>query len=228
MARSHTPPARRRAPRLPPEERRAQLVASAVRVLARRGLGGASHTDVAREAGVSVPAVFVYFATREDLVSAVIDDVARLYLGMADRSLGTQAPVPEALLAFARNFAESVDEQADHARVWLDWSTAIRDELWPRYLEFQERVVSVLAGVIRRGQREGSVARSVQPEDAARLFVGAAYVVSQMKFTHRSGAQLERLLHSLVRATVGGAESAPGRGRRDRSGARKHPARRRE
>ena len=42
-----------------------------MRVFARRGLGAARHAEIAKEAGVSVPAVFFYFPTREELVTAV-------------------------------------------------------------------------------------------------------------------------------------------------------------
>ncbi|MEW6271498.1 MAG: TetR/AcrR family transcriptional regulator, partial [Thermodesulfobacteriota bacterium] len=167
------------------------------------GLGAASHTDVAREAGVSVPAVFFYFRTRALLVDAVLDEVAGLYLGLAEQHLRPDAPTPQALLDFARAFARSVDEQPDHARVWLDWSTAIRDELWPRYLEFQERVIGAIAAALERGRHAGSVAADADADDEARLFVGAAYVVTQMKFAGTPPAKVERFLETLVRSAVG-------------------------
>ena len=62
--------------RLAPEARRAELMAVAIEVFARRGLGEARHAEIAAEAGVSVPTVFVYFPTRDALVHAVLDHVA--------------------------------------------------------------------------------------------------------------------------------------------------------
>ena len=63
--------------RLNPAARRAQLLACAMQVFARRGLGAARHAEVAATAGMSVATVFVYFPTRELLVKAVLDEVAR-------------------------------------------------------------------------------------------------------------------------------------------------------
>lgn len=202
------PRARRRAARLPPAERRAQLVASALGVFGRRGLGATRHADVAVTARVSLPAVFHYFSSREALVRAVLDEIERFYLGMmadaATETAGTTAR--ETLLAQGRAFARSVDTHADYARVWLDWSTAVRDQLWRRYLMLSRQVDRGVTSTIRRGQRDGSVAADVVPEDAARLFVAAAYAVVQMKLAGSPAAKVERFLQSAVRAVVGRAE----------------------
>ena len=58
--------------RLNPEQRKQQLLQAAIEVFARRGIGRAAHADIASATKVSVPTVFNYFKTREDLVSAVL------------------------------------------------------------------------------------------------------------------------------------------------------------
>ena len=123
-----------------------------MRVFARRGLGGARHAEIAKEARVSVPTVFFYFPTREALVKAVLDEVARFLTDMAVRIHSCGGAAPRIVLAHAKAFADSVDTHPDYARVWLDWSTAIREEIWPHYLEFQENIVGIIANTIRRWQ----------------------------------------------------------------------------
>jgi len=201
------PRARPRAARLQPAERRAQLVASALAVFARVGLGTARHADVAAAARVSLPAVFHYFPTRGALVKAVLDTIERFYLEMMAEAVATtrETPARDTLLAHGRAFARSVDTHPDHARVWLDWSTAVGDQLWRRYLALSRRVDRAVTAVIRRGKDDGSVAADVIPEDAARLFVAAAYAVVQMKLTGRSDVKVERFLQSAVRAVAGRA-----------------------
>jgi TetR/AcrR family hemagglutinin/protease transcriptional regulator len=196
------PRARKRAARLAPAERRAQLLASALAAFARRGVGAVRHADVAAVARVSLPAVFHYFPTRDALVGAVLDEVERLYLDMLqEAAAGTDAS--DRLHRHAQAFVRSVDTHPDHARVWLDWSTAVRDQLWRRYLRFNERVHADVEATIRRGRRDGSVASDVVPKDAARLFVAAAYAVVQMKLAGAAPAEVERFLQSLVRAVTG-------------------------
>jgi TetR/AcrR family transcriptional regulator, hemagglutinin/protease regulatory protein len=195
---------RRRARRLAPAERRAQLLERALRVFARRGLGEGRHAEIAKEAGVSVPTVFFYFPTRADLVQAVLDEVGRFYLEMAVRIHGRPLPAPRIMLDHATTFANSVDTHPDYARVWLDWSTAVRDEVWPRYLEFQGQVIHRIEQTIRRGQREGSLAAGVDPGDEAHLMFSSAHIIAQMKFAHESPERIERFLQTLVHIAIGG------------------------
>lgn len=179
------------------------LLDAALRVFASRGILVARHAEIASEAGVSVSAVFFYFPTRAALVEAVVGEVDALYTRLVTQAVAADVPVPEALFRLARTFAGSVDEHPDHARVWLDWSTAFGDESWARYRTFQERMVRLMTATIARGQRAGTVAPDVDPEGEAMLLMGAAYIVVQMKITRRPAADVERFLRTLVRSTVG-------------------------
>lgn len=195
---------RRRAARLQPAERRAQLLRSALTVYARLGLGAARPVDVAHAAHVSLPAVFHYFPTREDLVTAVLDEVEGFYVEMVVKAAAPRGARARALLLdLGRVYARSVDTSPDHARIWLDWSTAVNEHMWLRSLQVSRRVERVIAAVIRRGQRDGDVASDVVPSDAAKLFVASAYAVVQMKIAREKPATVERFLTSAVRAVVG-------------------------
>ncbi len=191
-----------RARRLDPAERRPQLLECALRVFARRGLGSARHSEIAREAGVSVPTVFFYFPSREALVKAVLEEVARFLTDMTVRIHASSGPAPDIVFAHAKAFADSVDTRPDYARVWLDWSTAMRDEIWPPYLEFQENVVAIIANTIRRWQRERGLSEE-EAEDDARLIVGSAHMIAQLKFTRCAPQKVEHFLRTLVRSALG-------------------------
>jgi TetR/AcrR family hemagglutinin/protease transcriptional regulator len=197
------PKSRPRARRLDPAERRAELLACAMRVFARRGLSGARHAEIAREAGVSVPTVFFYFPTRAALVQAVLDEVARFLTAMAERIHASDRPAPDVVLEHARAFADSVSTRPDYARVFLDWTTAMREEVWPLYLEFQERMVVIIARTIRRWRIETGRGGAADAEDDARLIVGSAHMVAQMKFTRVPHDKLDRFLQTMVRDALG-------------------------
>jgi TetR/AcrR family transcriptional regulator, hemagglutinin/protease regulatory protein len=172
-----------------------------MRVFARRGLGGARHSEIATEAEVSVPTVFFYFPTREALVKAVLDEVGRFLTDMTVEIHGAHRPAPDIILAHTKAFADSVDTHPDYARVWLDWSTAMRAEIWPLYLEFQENIVGIIANTIRKWQRERGRSDE-EAEDDARLIVGSAHMIAQMKFTRCSPEKVEHFLRTLVRSAI--------------------------
>jgi AcrR family transcriptional regulator len=62
-----------RARRLAPEERREQLLDSAVGYILERGLSDFALDKVAARAGVSVPLIYKYFPKREDILKAVLE-----------------------------------------------------------------------------------------------------------------------------------------------------------
>ncbi|MFD3510931.1 TetR/AcrR family transcriptional regulator [Nocardia sp. NPDC058666] len=66
-------PRRRYAPRLPPQERRAQLLDAAFTVLGRMELHELSMEAVAQEAGVGKPVLYTVFSTRAELVEALLE-----------------------------------------------------------------------------------------------------------------------------------------------------------
>ncbi|MFE3227300.1 TetR/AcrR family transcriptional regulator [Nocardia sp. NPDC059228] len=66
-------PRRRYAPRLPPDERRAQLLDAAFAVLERAELHELSMEAVAAEAGVGKPVLYTVFKTRAELVAALLE-----------------------------------------------------------------------------------------------------------------------------------------------------------
>lgn len=196
-------PRRRRAPALDRIERRALLLRCALRVFARRGIGAARHAEIAREARVSVPTVFFYFPTRKALVGAVLEEVARFFTEIAETIHDQHRSAPEIILEHTRAFADAVGTHPEHTRVLLEWSTAVRDEVWPLYLQFQEKIVAMIARTIRRWRMETASERDPDAEDDARMIAATGYALVQMKLANLPASRIERFLGTLVRDTLG-------------------------
>ncbi len=196
--------------RLSRDERRAELLSHAVRVFARRGIGAAKHAEIAEEAGVSVATTFVYFPTRADLVRDVLAEVARTYIELASGLGDATRDVPELLVAHARSFSESIKTHPDHALIWLDWSTALREETWPLYLDFQQQIIDTIAATIRRGTKDGSIVAAVDPEETARLCIAGAHMLAQLELNGSAPQTIDRFINTLIRA-VGIGNSSPQR-----------------
>jgi TetR/AcrR family hemagglutinin/protease transcriptional regulator len=192
-------PARRR---LSPAARRAQLLDCALAVFAERGLGRAGHARIAEAAGVSVPTVFHYFPTREALVDAVLDQVEDFFVTLARENYRSDGGTAERLVAHGLAFLATVDSHPNHIRVWLDWSTAIREHVWPRYLAFQERLVALVAEAIEDGRASGELPARVEPGSAARLFVGNAHMAAVMSFAPNIGIDLPGHVRQAVATLV--------------------------
>ncbi len=196
--------------RLPPEERRAQLLETALEVFARRGFGRAGHAEIAEAAGVAVSTVFLYFKTREALVDAVLSEVGRFYIDLALTIHHQEKPCREILMDHRRAFHDSLETHAHHARLALDWSTAVREELWPRYIKFIDRLVANHMRTIRRGQADAEVAADVDPETSARMLIGSAQMTAQLKLTGANAEQVDRISARILDAALGRLGPAKG------------------
>src|SRR3982751_4724480 len=64
---------RRYAPRLPPEQRREQLLDATLSLIADQGYESVSMEGIARKAGVTKPVVYDLFGSRTDLLEALLE-----------------------------------------------------------------------------------------------------------------------------------------------------------
>jgi TetR/AcrR family hemagglutinin/protease transcriptional regulator len=193
--------------RLPPEERRAQLLEVALEVFARRGFGRAGHAEIAEAADVAVSTVFLYYPTRRALVEAVLGDVGRFYVELALRIHDESRPCRDILAAHRVAFHESLDSNPHRARIALDWSTAMREDLWPQYLEFTETLVANHIRTIERGKREGEVAAHVDAETSARMLIGSSQMTAQLKLGGTDPERVDRISSLLIDAALGRIET---------------------
>lgn len=188
--------------RLPPDERRAQLLEIAIDVFAERGLGAARHTEIAERAGVAVSTVFVYFPTREVLVRAVLDAVAKFFLGLLEQAHAQEAPCAEILRGINERLIEQLETHRSQVLVWLEWGSAVRAEVWPAYRAFTEQVVAVTRRTFERGQREGSVAPDADCESLARLFASTSQSIARLQLGDVDPDTIHRFQDTLLRAVL--------------------------
>jgi TetR/AcrR family hemagglutinin/protease transcriptional regulator len=188
--------------RLPPNQRRMQLLACALKVFAEHGLGAANHALVAAEAQVSVPTVFFYFKTREKLVDAVLSEVEHFVGSAFESAMHDDRPADEALVQLVRKEVQALETHPHHVRIFFEWSIAMRAPIWPRFLKLDRRMLSVLTMLIERGQREGLFRADLVPEDEAQILHAASRVLAQMKLTNTPPERIDRFHQSMVQTLL--------------------------
>ena len=96
-------------------------------------------------------------------------------------------------------FCDSIETHSDYVRVWLEWSVAVRGELWESYLRFHRGALDGIRRIILRGIDSGTIRGGLDIDDAARVIVSLAHMVAQMSFSGATRDQVEHTVHSLVR-----------------------------
>ena len=120
--------------RLPPAERRQQIVDEAVRFFAEVGLEGKTR-ELAKRLGVTQSLIFNYFATKDELIDAVYEKVyiGRLSPDWPERLTNRSVPLRERLLAFYSEYSALIFER-EWMRIFM-FSGLAGASLNQRYLE---------------------------------------------------------------------------------------------
>lgn len=159
--------------RLPPQERRQQIVDGAATFFADVGLEGKTR-DLAKRLGVTQSLLFNYFATKDDLIEAVYEQVYlnRISPDWPKRLTDRSVPLRQRLLDFYNEYSALIF-QHEWMRIFM-FSGLAGAELNRRYLDH-------LGGVILRpllaevdALADGSVRPSM--EDVWNLHGGIVYI----------------------------------------------------
>ena len=103
------------------EEARRRIVEATAALHAQHGAVGTSHAMIAQEAGVSLPTVYKYFPTRDDLIPACTGLVAsRAPLALDERLFDGLRQVPERVRALAL----ALFRLHEYFAPWLRWTEA--------------------------------------------------------------------------------------------------------
>lgn len=182
--------------RLPPEERKKQLLEIAVEVFADRGISVARHAEIAERAGVSVATIFFYFPTRTLLVNAVLGETERIFSDLPEIiDVDPEAPVIRRLLL---NFIAYIEKYPSHSRILFEWSASIREDVWPRFLTLQDQLIESMAEQIAEERIKKTTTDHTTPEEIARLLMGVAYTLYIMKFAGKPDQYISSFLEGLV------------------------------
>jgi AcrR family transcriptional regulator len=144
-------PRRRYAPRLPPEQRREQLLDAALSVILEQGYSGVSIEAIARIAGVTRPVVYDHFPNLGRLLHALVEREEHYALAELEDVVPEDPGdhQPSALLSRGvRRFLEAVLRRPATWRIILlplDGTPAIiRDQVEMNRARMDERIVSLV------------------------------------------------------------------------------------
>jgi AcrR family transcriptional regulator len=152
---------------------RERIVGAALEVVDAEGLAALSTRRLAAELGVSGPSLYNHFATKDELIDAVVDEV----VGRVDTAMLGAAPWPDALRAWARsyraalvahpNLVPALAQGPGRRPNWLRMADAVFGALvdagWPRS---QATRIGALMRYFITGSALGSFARGFA-DDAA-------------------------------------------------------------
>lgn len=161
--------------RLKAEERREQIILAAVELFSRRGFRGTTTREVAEAVGISEAGLFKYFATKEDLYTAIIEVKAHTDVVIAKAAVAAKRCDDAGVFrAVAMHFLR--EGQRDPTLMRLLLFSALEGHVLSEMF-FRSRVRHLhdfLADYIRAGAAAGRF-RPLDPLLAARAFLGMVF-----------------------------------------------------
>jgi len=177
----------------------AKLILQAARQLfMAHGYRAVSTRQVAEAVGLTQPALYHHFGTKEELYAAVaMAELVRMRAGL-ERIARREAPTEERLRGAARFLLTTVDY--DFPMMYHDMGTELGEATRKRLGEaFYGGIIGPLAAIFAEGQRDGAI------RDAAHGGLGAAEAAGLfMAFVAHF---LERPLVAAPRASLGNSEA---------------------
>lgn len=159
--------------------KRDQIREGAQRVFLQRGFAGASTDAIASEAGVSKQTLYVYYASKEELLVDVmrhlIHDNPQNRIPTVDEvSLGTYEEVRRTLSLLARRLIADLMQPDYLALIRVVIAEIPRlPQLGPLFRSaLPERVLATISAILESAQ-QGGVIEAADMEAASRMFVGA-------------------------------------------------------
>jgi AcrR family transcriptional regulator len=156
------------------ETRRQQILDAALHCFSRDGFHATTTADIVRESGVSQGTLYLYFATKEDIVVALADDRHQGEAFLSALAQSEPDPVQGLLLMIELYGKSLIDERRlDQRRVGIQgWSEALRNpRIHASAVEGLSSVREAIARLIEKGQRTGQIRPDLDSDAMARILI---------------------------------------------------------
>jgi TetR/AcrR family fatty acid metabolism transcriptional regulator len=154
-------------------DKRDRILDAAVKVFARTGFHATRVSEVAKAAGVADGTIYLYFASKEELLVSLFEDRVRKLLVHMTKELPKEKDAParlRAIIDLQLGLLEEERELAEVITVILRQSTRVMKELAaPHFTAYLDAIAKVIA----EGQAAGQFRADISPNIAARAIFGA-------------------------------------------------------
>lgn len=178
--------------RLSAEERRKQILRSAIAVFARDTYHGATTKNIAEEAGITEALIYRYFGSKRALFTEALElTSSRLVVGL-EKTLSARRDHPiEALTECFSFYVDYLTKHQDLAKmIFLVISELDSEDVREVYLPYQERALKIIAETLDYWNERNYLVDSVDAKTGSWLYYGTYLILALVKHSH-GGIQID-------------------------------------
>ena len=157
--------------KLKKEEKKRKIIDAAIKIFARNGYFNSRVSEIAKEAGVADGTIYIYFSSKEELLSAIFDEALQVFVEESKKEL--------------EQIQDPIEKLREIVYLHLKHLGANRDLAMVFQIEFRHNIVfmerltktrladyfKIIEGVIIEGQQKG-LFKELNPRFCAKILFG--------------------------------------------------------
>jgi len=153
-------------------ERRVEIAKAVMALAAEHGIENLSVAQVARQVGITPPALYRHFPNKEAMLDATMEQLVEAVRDNLERANAGRSGALEALERFLESHVALV--RGHRGMPYLMFSNSMRSNprMRERFLALTKRIRSQVERWLSEGQRGGEVRTDLDPQTGALMFVG--------------------------------------------------------
>jgi len=153
------------------EERRSQIIEAAMRAFAKEGFHDARMDDIAEEAGLSKGALYLYFKSKDKIISAILNAIFEREIVTVAEYAGKGNSAREALEKMGDLISSDLIATKPFISIIYEfWAMSFRNKAIGKVIrDFLWQYVELFVPVFERGVENGEF-RELDPRDTAMAF----------------------------------------------------------
>jgi TetR/AcrR family transcriptional regulator len=155
------------------EQTRARLLRAAVNVFDRKGYAAATVREIVEIAGVTKPALYYHFGSKEGLLTSVLEAAAGEFTRAMERGVGRSGTARERLFAICADLHGLFREHVPVVRVAHSvFFGPVEGAPQFDFTTFDREMERTVRQIVEDGQATGEITASVSPSDIALVILG--------------------------------------------------------
>lgn len=149
------------------------IFSAAAQLFARKGYNGVSMREISEQCGLSKPAIYYYFGSKEGIYEELIDTGLQHVFSSLDEIVVLNISAKEKLILMTKKFFQLTVEAPEFAKFFMTIVTPLSDNaILDKFKKKMKSQGGALAKVVQEGIKSGEFGAGAKPELAAQIIGG--------------------------------------------------------
>jgi TetR/AcrR family transcriptional regulator len=181
------------------EERRKQILRSAVRVFAQSNYRAARVVDIASEAGISEATIYKYFPSKKAIFLEILTYMSERIIILWEREYERELDALKTLRAMGNTYYERMMKHPEELKVHFQAVSEVNDtDIAERLRLDHERYVQFITKVLEKGVRQGTIRNDRNIYTMAWLVNGIGILMNMVKLLSFNTVLNETIITQII------------------------------